>query len=210
MGILNLTRKIIPKIGPDKIKNIEAIHNLPEMVLTNMLNKGNQNILHVDMNQCAAAIIKQSGVSTVFTDSLGGCNAVGLIAKTTTGEPLAILSHYVPTATSNQVVALSKQLETYSPYLDKTYKPKLFFNTRAIKTAEGELISPPNLIYEKVKALISKFFPQGVETYSELYPTNSRGAFYSSANIFQFDPENLNKLKITFVGEKEKFLDLKI
>lgn len=209
MGIQNLTRKVLPTIGIDRAKNIDAIRNLPEMVLSRMIKNGDSSILHVDMNQCAAAIIKQKGVSTVFTDSLSGCNSVGVLARTTSGEPLAVLSHYVPTAVDRQVSALSQQLETYAQYLDKTYRPKLFFNTRGLKTFDGEVLSPPNLIFEKVKELMSRFFPQGFDKYVELYPTNGRGAFYSSANIFQFDPEDLSKLKITFVGEKEQFLDLK-
>lgn len=206
--IINLTRTVVPKISPKAKENIASINSMPEMVLDRMIKSGDKSIVHVDMNHCAAAMITPEGVNTIYTDALNGCNSVGIVAKLKNSNPLAILSHYVPTNTDGQVSALKKQLDTFDSSIDKSYQPKLFFNIRGFSDY-GKFEAVPNEIVDKVKSLISKFFPQGSDTTITPYPTRGRGAFFSSANIFQFDPEDLTKLKITNVGEKEKFIDLK-
>lgn len=205
--IINLTRAVIPRISANSAKNIEAINSMPEMVLSKMIRSGDKSILHVDMNHCAAARISPEGVNTIYTDALCGCNSVGIIAKAVDGKPVAVLSHYVPTNIDGQVNALEKQLATYDYYLDKNYKPKVFFNIRG-SISNDKLEAVPNPIVEKVKSLVQKFFPQGSETTITPYSTKQRSAFFSSANIFQFDPADINNLKITNVGEKECFINL--
>lgn len=207
--IINLTRTVIPKISANTKENIKNINSMPEMVLHQMRTSGDKSIVHVDMNHCAAARITSNGINTIYTDALNGCNSVGIITRLKTGDPLAILSHYVPTNTDGQVKALEKQLNTYDSYIDKNYKPKILFNIRGYSDY-GKFEAVPNDIIDKVKTLISKFFPKEVDTSITPYKTKGRCAFFSSANIFQFDPENLTKLKITNVGENEKFIDLNI
>lgn len=207
--IINLTRTVIPKISANTKENIKNINSMPEMILHQMRTRGDKSIVHVDMNHCAAARITSNGINTIYTDALNGCNSVGIITKLKTGAPLAILSHYVPSNTDGQVKALEKQLNTYDSYIDKNYKPKIFFNIRGYSDY-GKFEAVPNDIIDKVKTLISKFFPKEVDTSITPYKTKGRCAFFSSANIFQFDPENLTKLKITNVGENEKFIDLNI
>ena len=207
---VNLVRKTLPKLSMDSKKNIEAIKNMPEVRLATMMQSGGNDIVHVGMNQCGAALIKENGVNIIFTDGLAGCNSVGLVAKTLEGKPFAVLSHYVPSAMDRQVKNIGQQLETYSYYLDKKYKPKLFFNILAVEI-NGQLTLGQNPIIEKAKALLAKYFPQGFETSVTPYPSNgSRPAFYSSANIFQFSPQDLNKLEIINVGENVKNIDLKM
>ena len=207
--ILNLTRTVLPKISANSKENIANINSMPEMVLSRMIKNGDKSIVHVDMNHCAAARITPSGINTIYTDALNGCNSVGIIAKSKDGNPLAILSHYVPTNENGQIDAIRRQLDTYDSFIDKNFKPKLFFNIRGFSDY-GKFEPVPSDIVEKVKTLISKYFPIGTETSITPYPTKGRCAFFSSANIFQFDPSDLNKLKITNVGEKENFIDLKI
>ena len=207
--ILDLTRKVLPKLSIDSKKNIANINSMPEMVLSRMIRDGNKEIVHVDMNKCVAVLINENKVNTIYTDALCGCNSVGLVTKTLEGKPLAILSHYVPTAVDKQVVALEKQLQTYAYYTDKKYKPKLFFNIRGYED-NGKLEVVPNSIVEKVKELVAKIFPQGAESTIVPYPTKNRVPFYSSANIFQFNPSNLNDMKVTYVGENVKNIDLKM
>lgn len=207
MGIVNLTRAALPKLSKISKVNIESVNSMPEMVLNKMIRNGQKGIVHVDMNRCTAARITEQGINTIYTDGLAGCNSVGLVAKGLDGKPIAMLSHYVPTNVSGQISALEKQLATYDYYLDKSYKPKLFFNIRGENTSNG-FTATQNPIIEKVKEVMSKFFPKGSDISIEPYLTQSTEPFFSRANIFQFDPANLNKLKITNVGEKEKFLDL--
>lgn len=207
MGIINLTRKFLPKLSIDRSKNIANINSMPEMVLSKMIQNGDRSIVHVDMNQCVAALINSQGKNTIYTDALWGCNSVGIVTKTLKVEPMAILSHYVPTAVDKQSNAIEKQLQTYAYYADKKYKPQVFFNIRGVEE-NGKLEVVSNPIVEKVKTILAKFFPQGVETTIIPYPTKNRSSFFSSANIYQFDPVDLNSMKITFVGEKEKFVDL--
>ena len=207
--IINLTRKSLPRLSPYSRVNRESINNMPEMVLSRKMLCGDKSIIHVDMNHCTAARISKKGINTIYTDALNGCNSVGIIAKALDNKPVTVLSHYVPTNVDGQTRAIEKQLNLYDSYLDKSFTPKLFFNIRGWNSF-GKLEAVPNPIVEKVKNILKKFFPQGIETTIIPYLTKIRPAFFSSANIFQFVPADLSKVKITFVGEKEKFLDLKI
>ena len=206
--IINLTRTVIPKVTSNPKANIEAVNSMPEMVLNKMTRNGDKSIVHVDMNHCAAARISENGINTVYTDGLCGCNSIGIIAKCIDGKPLAILSHYVPTNNAGQLKALETQLSKYDYYIDKNFKPKLLMNVGGYEKSPGQLETCPNPLIEKARALISRFFPKGVETNITPYPTKGRDAFFSSANIYQFDPADINKVKVTNVGEKEKFIDL--
>lgn len=182
---------------------------MPEMVLNRMIRDGAQNIVHCDMNHSVGAIISPNGINTVYTDALAGCNAVNIITKLKDKRFLSILSHYVPTNIEGQINAIKKQLQTYLPHIDMNYQPRAFLNIRGRQTYNG-LEPVPNPIVDKLKALLDKFFPQGHKMEITPYPTQNRPAFFSSANIFQFDPADTSKLKITNVGEKEKFVDLNI
>lgn len=208
-SVLNLTRSVLPKISANSQKNIEAINSLPEMILNRMVRDGNKNIVRCDMNQSVAAIISSNGVNTIYTDALAGCNAVNITTKLKDKRILSILSHYVPTNVEGQIEAIKKQLQTYLPYIDLSYKPRAFLNIRGMESY-GKLEPVPNPIVEKLKSLLGKLFPQGSTMEITPYKNKNRPAFFSSANIFQFDPVNTNKLKITNVGEQEKFIDLNI
>lgn len=184
---------------------------MPEMVLATAVRNGDKSIVHVGMNECAAARISESGVNTIFTDALSGCNSVGVVAKAIDGKPVAILSHYTPLPESRrrQCEALQKQLETYDYYLDKSVQPNVFFNVRGYTDEAGTLQPQPNQIFDEIRNVFDKFFKQGYKETVTPYQNVSRPAFFSSANIFQFDKKNLSSLKMTTVGEKERFLDLK-
>lgn len=211
MAINNLTRSVLPKISKIGKENIKYINEMPEMVLTCAKRSGDKSIVQVGMNECVAARISEGGINTVFTDSLSGCNAVGVVAKALDGKPVVILSHYTPLPESRrlQCEALNKQLSTYDYYLDKTTKPDVFFNVRGYTDESGVLKPQPNQIFDEIRNVLNKFFKQGFTETITPYQNVKRPAFFSSANIFQFDSKNLNKLKITNVGEKERFLDLK-
>ncbi len=210
MAIQNLTRQILPKISLNSKDNIRFINEMPEMVLSNAIRSGNKKIVHVGMNESAAVRISQRGVNTVYTDALAGCNSVGVITKTVDGKPLIVLSHYTPLPESvkRQCAAIDKQLSVYDSYIDKSVKPDIFFNVRGYTDLDGILKPQPNNIFDEVRNVLSRFFPKGVKETVTPYPNSKRPAFFSSANIFQFDSKNLNKLKMTTVGEKEHFIDL--
>ena len=207
MAIQQLARKVVTNATANKLHNIELINNMPEMILNKAIRRGAKDIIHVDMNHCGAALIRKGGIHTIYTDSLAGCDALGVIAKTVEGTPFAMVSHYVPTNTKGHLEAIEKQLAVYAPYCDKSYKPRAFFNVRGVDV-ENELKTLPNAFIEKAKAVLSKIFPQGIESSVTPYPTANRGAFFSSVNAYQFDPEDLNKMRVTFVGEVEKNIDL--
>lgn len=207
--IVNLTRQVLPKISNNSKKNIESINSMPEMVLAKMRNSGDKNILYVDMNHCGAAIIKNNGINIVYTDALNGCNSVAAVIQLKDGRPLFMLSHYVPTNTKGQAEAIEKQLKTYQLYFDSNQEAKLFFNIRGYSPRENELEVVSNPIIETVKEVFSKFFCKKPKLTITPYENQNRPAFFSSANIFQFDPQDVNKVKITNVGEKELFIDLK-
>ena len=91
--ILDLTRKVLPKLSIDSKKNIASLNAMPEMILSKMIRDGSKEIVHVDMNKCVAALIDENKVNTIYTDALCGCNSLVLVAKTFECNPLAILSH---------------------------------------------------------------------------------------------------------------------
>lgn len=202
MNYINLTRKIIPEISAIKADNIKAVNSIPEIVLNRMIQSGDKSILHVGMNQCAAARVSKNGITTVYTDGLAGCNALGLVAKGADGNPVIFLSHYTPLQKSQerQISAMQEQLDKFFYWLDKNTKPKTFMNLR-----DNE---PNNPIIKRFRDLLAKYFPKGTDEKIEFYQTANRPAFSSSANIFQFNPQNTDKFKVTFVGEQEHFSSL--
>lgn len=205
--IINLTRKELPRISANSRANIDAINSLPEMVLHRMSKEGNKSILHCDMNQSVAGIISPNGINTVYTNALHGCNSCNVIAKLQDNRFVSILSHYVPTNVDGQINAIEKQLKTYQKYFDNKYQPRVFLNIRDQHNGlKPDRITNP--IIEKLQNLLSKFFPQGNKTTITPYQNKDRPAFFSSANIFQFDPDNISSLKVTNVGEKELFVNL--
>lgn len=208
-GIVNLTRAVLPKVSPIPAENMKSIKSMPEMILSTMRQQGAKNIAYCDMNHSVAAIISAKGINTIYTDSLAGCNAVNIIAKLKDGRPLSIMSHYVPTNIDGQIKAIETQLQTYAKYLDSSRGTQTFLNIRGYSIQKG-LEPVPNSIVERLKSTLLKFFPTGNIMDITPYPTQNRPAFFSSANIFQFDPQNINRVKITNVGEKEKFVDLLI
>ena len=206
--MINLTRKFLPKLSIYSKKNTENINAMPEMVLAKMSRSGDKSILFVDMNHCGAAIIKKDGINTVYTDSLNGCNSVGAVIKLNNSQNLCLLSHYVPTNVNGQAEALTKQLENYKAYFSSSQQPRIFFNIRGYKPNGDKLEPVPNPIVDIVKNVFNKYFQKTPKIEITPYQNQNRPAFFSSANIFQFDSLNLNKLKITNVGEKENFIDL--
>lgn len=208
-SVLNLTREILPKISRIPQKNIDAVNSLPEMILGRMIREGDKSIVHCDMNHSVGAIISPNGINTIYTDALAGCNSVNIITKLKDNKFVSILSHYVPTNIEGQINAIRKQIQTYLPHIDMNYQPKAFLNIRGRQTYEG-LEPVPNPIVDKLKELLDKFFPQGSKMDITPYQNTNRPAFFSSANIFQFDPTDISKSKITNVGEKERFIDLNI
>ena len=206
-GILNLTRKSLPTFSNNAKLNLQHIQEMPEMVLAKMRNSSNNSILYVDMNHCGAARIKKGGIHTVYTDALNGCNSIGASIKLNNGENLFILSHYVPTNTVGKVKAIEKQLEVYKPYFNSDQAPNLFFNIRGHEP-NGKLEAVANPVVDSVKDLFAKFFVKKPNTFITPYKNQNRPAFFSSANIFQFNPQNLNELKITNVGEEVIFVML--
>lgn len=206
-AIINLTRKVLPSISLVKADNIKSLKEMPEMVLGQMKRNGSNNILQVDMNRCAAAIINPQKIHTVYTEGLAGCDAVGSVMKLKDGRFLCLQSHYVPTNLEGHVKAIEKQLQTYAPHLDTSYSPRTFFNIRGVQNGE-KLEIAPNPIVDKVKDVFAKMFPNGCKTSVTPYQNTNRQPFFSTANIFQFNPQNVNQLKITSVGEKEAFIDL--
>lgn len=208
-GIINLTRKVLPRLTANAKENIANINSMPEMVLNKMARNGDKSILYTDMNQCKAAIIRKKGITTSYTDALHGCNSVGAAIKLKSGENLFVLSHYVPTNIDGQVNAIKKQLAAYARFINKDCKPKLFFNIRGFEN-NGKLEATPNNIVDKIIELFNGEFKKGVDYIITPYNNGKRPAFFSSANIFQFSPNDTNKLKITNVGEQEKFIDLTV
>lgn len=208
-GIVNLTRKVLPKISSIPAKNIESVNAMPEMVLSRMRREGAKNIAYCDMNQSVAAIISPNGINTVYADSLAGCNAANIIARLKDGRLLSIMSHYVPTNVDGQIKSLETQLTTYAPHIDTSRGAQAFLNIRGRDSYAGlEPVSNP--IIEKLKGVLMRFFPKGSKIDITPYLNTNRPAFFSSANIFQFNPSNTSQVKITNVGENERLVDLVI
>lgn len=209
MSIQNLTRNVLPAITKNSLQNITAVNNMPEMVLARMIREGDRNIVHVGMNECKAVRILPDRINTIYTDGLASCNAVGVVMKGKDGYPITVLSHYTPLPVSKdlQESTLKQQLETYDYFIDKSKKPKVFYNVPGYES-EGTLKPCVNNIFEKIRSVMDKFFNKNYEETTILYQGKNRPPFFSSANIFQFDTKNPNKLKITTVGEKEHFINL--
>ena len=181
MGILNLTRKILPTVSKLSRQNRQNVMEMPEMVLSSMIRNGDKKIIQVGMNECKAARILPERIHTIYTDGLAGCNSIGIISKGKDGNPIAILSRYTPLPVS----------QTVPGYLD-----------------EGQLKPCVNNVFEKIRAVLEKFFNNNYEEQIILYQNRNRPAYFSSANIFQFDPKDLSKCKMTTVGEKEFFFNM--
>ena len=209
MSIQNLTRNVLPAITKNSLQNRTAVNNMPEMVLARMIREGDRNIVHVGMNECKAVRILPDRINTIYTDGLASCNAVGVVMKGKDGYPITVLSHYTPLPVSKdlQESTLKQQLETYDYFIDKSKKPKVFYNVPGYES-EGTLKPCVNNIFEKIRSVMDKFFNKNYEETAILYQGKNRPPFFSSANIFQFDTKNPNKLKITTVGEKEHFINL--
>lgn len=207
--ILNLTRSVLPARSNLAYQNLGHVKNMPEMVLANLVRKGNKKIVHVGMNQTKGVQILPDKVHTIYTDALASCNSVGIIMKGKDGNPVAILSHFTPSAASNELQASSikNHIETLNPLIDRTNKPKVFYNVPGYESEEG-LKPCVNNIFGKIREVLDKFFNKNYEEQIIPYKTKNRPPFYSSANIFQFDTKNPNKLKMTAVGEQEHLIDL--
>lgn len=208
MSILNLTRKILPMMSKISTQNKASTLAMPEMVLFKKMRECDK-IVHVGMNECKAVRMLPNKIDTIFTDGLAGCNSIGVVAKGKDGNPIVILSHYTPLQTSqiNQANAIDKQLQVYGAYFDSATKPKVYYNVPGY-IDEGELKPCVNNVIEKIKAVLDKHLKKGFEEKTILYQNRERPAFFSSANIFQFDPANLTQGKMTTVGEKEFFINL--
>ncbi len=206
MNILNLTRKLIPELSVIRAENIHAINNIPENVLTKMMQNGNKTIAKVGMNESKGVRILENGINTTFTDGLCGCNGVSCVAKGLDGNPINILSHYTPLEISriNNAQALTKQLETYDYFIDKTVKPKVFYNIPG-QEVNGKLVANDNPLLSQLRTVFDKFFKKGgYEEEIISYESKNRTPFDSRAMISQFAKENEKwKLKLTTVGEQE-------
>lgn len=210
MGILNLTRKIIPAVSKLSRQNRQNVMEMPEMILSSMIRNGDKKIIQVGMNECKAARILPERIHTIYTDGLAGCNSIGIISKGKDGNPIAILSHYTPLPVSQtaQANAIEKQLKTYGAFFDKKTTPKVFYNVPGYLDEEQQLKPCVNNVFEKIHAVLNKFFNNNYDEQIILYQNRNRPAYFSSANIFQFDPKDLSKCKMTTVGEKEFFFDV--
>lgn len=210
MTILDLTRKFIPKLSHIKSENIRAINDIPEHVLTKMINQSNKTIQHVGMNESKAVRISENGINTIFTDGLNGCNGVSCVVKGLDGNPMVIMSHYTPLATSRTLNtnAFEKQLDAYDYFIDKSVKPKVFYNITG-KNVDGQLVANENPLITQLKSVFDKFFKQGYEEKIIPYESVAKTPFDSHAMISQFEKAATGwDMKLTTVGEQEHFLKL--
>ena len=210
MAITNLTRTFIPqKVSTVARQNIEATFSMPEMVLFRKTVNGDKSVARCAMNQAIAKEISSSGITTIYTDSLSGCNSINVITKLNNNRFLSVMSHYTPIFINEQVAAIAKLLKANIGKMNKNYEPRVFLNLRGVDKGNGlEVI--PNRVVGKLQEMLDKLFPQGVKMDITPYKYFGRPAFFSSANIFQFDPKKISSLKITNVGEQEKFVNLNI
>ena len=209
MTILNLTRTSLPAATKSILENNKNIMSMPEMVLFKMQSDNPQKIVRVGMNECKTAKISPNGVNTIFTDSLASCNAVTVVSKDKSGNPIVILSHFLPSSPNQtaQASAIEKQLETYGACFDKSSKTKVFYNVPGYIGEEGLKPCISN-VFGKIKKVLDKFIKNNYEEKIIPYQGKNRPAYFSSANIFQFDPQHINKCKMTTVGEQEHFFDV--
>lgn len=209
MSIQNLTRKILPSRSILAKTNSENLKSMPEMVLSRQIARGNKSIVHVGMNEIKTARIAPEGVNTVYTDALASCNSVGVVMKDKNGKPLVVLSHFLPYSTDRQAVSVGSEIQKNLNIIDLSKRAKIFYNVPGYED-EGVLKPCVNHIFEEIRAVADKIFNKNYEEQVVVYKSKNRSAYFSSANIFQFDTENLNKLKVTTVGEQEHFVDLSI
>ncbi|MBS5802452.1 MAG: hypothetical protein KIC80_05490 [Brachyspira sp.] len=209
MSIVNLTRTIRPTGTQLASESLNYMRTMPEIVLAKMERNGNKNVIYVGMNECKSAKILPDGVDTIYTDAIASCNAIGIIMKGKNGKPVALLSHYKPSANELQASAIAKELQIYEPLIDKAYMSKVFYNVPGYES-NGDLKPCVNNVFGKVRQVLDKFFNRNYEEKVTLYKSQNRPPFFSSANIFQFDPQDSSKLKMTTVGEKEHFIDLNV
>jgi len=149
MTIVNLTRKVLPKISAIPQKNIDSVRSMPEMVLSRMINDGAKNIVHCDMNQSIAAIIAPDKINTIYTDALNGCNAVNIIARMNDKKSfVSIMSHYVPTNTDGQISAIDKSLKSLGTELLKNHLSTCVVED--IKNDKLEVIDEIVSLFEKM------------------------------------------------------------
>ncbi len=209
MSITNLTRTSLPIASKSILENKKNVMEIPEMILHKMKSQMPENIVHVGMNECKTVKISPNEAHTVFTDGLASCNAVSLVTKDKQGNPIVILSHYTPLPSSQieQAGAIEKQLETYGACFDKSCKTKVFYNVPGYMSEEG-LKPCVNTIFGKIKAVLDKFLNNNYEEKIIPYQSKNRPAYFSSANIFQFDTKDINKCKMTTVGENEHFFNV--
>lgn len=210
MNVLDLTRKVIPQLSKIKGENINAINHMPENVLSKMIQNGDKTIVKVGMNESKAVRVLENGTKTHFTDGLNGCNGVQVVAKGLDGNPISVMSHYTPLELSrlNNQKAIEKQLDMYNYYIDKTVKPKVFFNI-AGKEVNGQLVAKENPLLAQLKSVLDKFFKQGYEEKIIPYEAVNKTPFDSKAMISQFEKtSNGWDMKLTTVGEKEHFINL--
>ncbi len=207
MPILNLTRSIVPGIAKTTKSNIQNVMNMPEMQLAKLIRQGNKNIVKVCMNECKAVRIIPNRIDTIYTDGLAGCNSLGVVCLGKDKNPIVILSHYTPLEASRikQAETLEKQLQVYDEFIDRSVRPRVYYNVPGYEAENGQLKPCVNNIFEKVSLVMKKFFGSEFDEKTVLYPNKGRSAFFSSANIFQFDTKKTKDMKITFVGEKEHF-----
>lgn len=207
MSIINLTRKVLPTVTRSAKQNIESVKNMPEMRLASMIRDGDKGIVQVGMNECKAVRILPGRINTVYTDGLASCNSVGIVCQGRDKNPIVILSHYTPLETSRvkQAQTIEEQLKVYDNFIDRSVKPKVYYNVPGYQSEGGILRPCVNNIFEKINGVMRKFFGNDFDEQVVLYQQKGRTPFFSSANIFQFDPKKTNNMKITFVGEKEQF-----
>lgn len=205
--IPNLTRKVVPQATYNAEKNMENLRSMPEMVLARMIREGKNSIKRVEMNSCDSVVIGKGGVNTIYTDGLNGCNSVGAVMRLKDGNQLFCLSHFFPTETKEQANAMLKELKTHEQDIDTNQTPRLFFNIRGFNNL-GRLEAVCNPVVEEVKTAFRNFFKIEPKTTITPYLNKNRPAYFSSANIFQFNPKKPSELKITNVGEQENFINL--
>ena len=210
MAIINLTRTSIPqKVSTVAKHNIEAMLSMPEMVLFEKIVHGDKSIVKCVMNKAVAEEISSKGVTTIYTDGLAGCNSINVITKLNNNRFLSVMSHYTPISIKEQISTIAKLLKENLDRMNKNYEPRVFLNLRGVDRGNGLEVAP-NRVIGKLQEMLDKFFPQGVKMDITPYKYFGRPAFFSSANIFQFDPKKISSLKITNVGEQEKFVNLNI
>ena len=209
MSIQNLTRKVLPVRSSSSKLNTGYIKSMPEMVLSRQISGGDGRVVHVNMLESKTARILPGGIHTIYTDALASCNSVGVVMKDKENNPVVVLSHFLPYSTDRQSASVGSEIQKHLNIIDTDKKAKIFYNVPAYED-EGILKPCINNIFEKIRTVIGNIFNKNFEEQIMLYKSKNRPPFFSSANIFQFDTENRNLLKITSAGEQEHFIDLSV